>query len=147
MTEQPRDWDRELAEIDKVIASGPAVPPGRPAPSAGGAPAVRSAPPAPARGASFATWLRVLLVLALAVAMPFWPYFRGCGLSLMLYLGAAGFVVIAGLWGAVSSWHRRLGRAHALSLLTVLWGLGLVAAEVLPRVGYARTAAQWTCGP
>jgi hypothetical protein len=144
----PRDWDRELAKIDKAIERMPDAPK---APAGGAAPApARAALPAPAaapvsRRASLTTWLRVFLVLALAAAMPFWPYDRGCGLGLVLYLAAAAFVVLAGLWGALSSWARRLGLAHLLSLLTVLWGLGLVAAEVLPRTGYAARAATWAC--
>ena len=48
MNEKPRDWDRELAEIDKVIARSPdapapgrpAIPAGRPVPVPGSAPAI-----------------------------------------------------------------------------------------------------------
>jgi hypothetical protein len=92
-----------------------------------------------------ATWLRVLLVLAFAVAVPFWPYPRACGINLVLYMGVITLLVVAGLWGAANSWSRRLGTAHVLSLLTVVWGLALLAAEVLPRVGYAAQSAQWMC--
>jgi hypothetical protein len=123
-----------------------------PAPAAAkGAPAAPAAPAgrAPAlvarAGHPGTTWLRVILVLALAVAMPFWPYAHHCGINLLLYLGAASFLVLAGLWGAVRSWHTRVGLAHVLSLLSLLWGLGLVANEVLPRVGYAATALTWNC--
>jgi hypothetical protein len=145
---EPRDWDRELAAIDKVIQKTPAVP--GPA-NAGAAPArnaPRPAPPAPpvvSKGAAFSTWLRVLLVLALAAAVPFWPYPHGCGVNLFIYLAVAGLLVIAGIWGAISSWRRYLARAHTISILVILWGLALVASEVLPRVGYAAQRAQWTC--
>jgi hypothetical protein len=66
-------------------------------------------------------------------------------LNLFLYMGVIALLVVAGLWGAANSWGRRLGSAHVLSLLTVVWGLALLAAEVLPRIGYAAHHAQWMC--
>jgi len=98
----------------------------------------------PRKGA-MSTWLRVALVLAFAVAVPFWPYPRECGINLILYMSVISLLVIAGAWGAASSWGRRLGNAHVLSLLTVVWGLALIAAEVLPRIGYAAHQARWMC--
>ena len=148
MSEQPRDWDKELAKIDRAMArlpdpAAPAVP-GRPAqPAPGGAgPAPQHAGPR----ATTTTWLRVLLVLTLAVAMPLWPYPKGCGFGLFIYLAASSVVVLAGVWAAVSTWHRRRPVGHILAILVLLWGLGLVAAELLPRVGYAKAAIRWTCG-
>jgi hypothetical protein len=146
----PRDWDKELAQIDKLIASGagPQTPPT--APSGPAAPAARERAPAPAaagprpRSVVF-TWLRLLLGLAVGVAITQWPYARGCGLLLFGYLGAVGGVIVAGLWSTVSSWRTRSGLAHALSLGLVCWGAILGAREVLPRVGYARTSANWFC--
>lgn len=141
MSDQPRDWDRELAEIDKVMARPPtsAQPPatttgrGTPAPAAG-------------RMATLTTWLRVILGLVLAIGITQWPYANACGLNLVVYLGAISTVIVAGMWSAVSSWSRRLGLAHLLSLGVLLWGLVLAAREVLPRVGYARTVRTWSCG-
>ena len=148
MSEQPRDWDKELAAIDKVIAKQP-VGSAAPAPAT----ARRSTPaatPAPGGGgggklATFTTWLRVLLGLALAVGITQWPYANACGFNLAVYLGAIATVVVAGLWSSITSWQRRLGLAHFLSLAVLLWGLVLAAREVLPRVGYARVARTWTC--
>jgi hypothetical protein len=148
----PRDWDKEMAEIDKVIAKAPA-PTQVPAKAGGGqAPAPRqSGGPAPvppaSRKAAFGTWLKVLLGAVLGAAMTQWPYANACGVGLFLYLGAAGVVVVAGLWGALSSWNRRLGLAHVLSLLVTLWGLTLVTAVALPRLGYVqvRPPATWFC--
>lgn len=146
MSDQPRDWDKELADIDKVIARMPsqgaspagsapaALPAGRPAPMPGGG-----------KLAVFTTWLRVALGVALAVGITQWPYASACGLNLIVYLGAIGVVIVAGLWSAVSSWRRRLGLAHTLSLLVLLWGLLLAAREVLPRAGYARQVRTWSC--
>jgi hypothetical protein len=66
-------------------------------------------------------------------------------MPLFLYTGAAGVVALAGLWSSVSSWRRRMGLAHTISLLVTLWGLILAAAVVLPRIGYAKAAATWFC--
>jgi hypothetical protein len=144
MSDQPRDWDKELAEIDKVIAKAPAGGAGAPAGAVS-----RGAIPAPAGGAgplaTFTTWLRVLLGLFLAVGMTQWPYPNACGLNLAVYLGAISTVMVAGLWSSVSSWRRRLGLAHTLSVLVFLWGAILAARELLPRVGYAKQARTWSC--
>jgi hypothetical protein len=137
VTNQPRDWDREMAEIDKAIARTPGqapVAPGTQAPLAPGS-----------RVAALATWFRVILGLLLAVGMTQWPYANACGLNLAVYLCAILAVIVAGLWSAVSSWHRRLGLAHVLSLAVLLWGLLLAARELLPRTGYAREVRTWTC--
>jgi hypothetical protein len=148
MSDQPRDWDKELADIDKVIAKLPSQA-GAPAPAGGGGGAVpgggRSAPAAGGKLAVLSTWFRVVLGLALAIGITQWPYQAACGLNLGMYLGAIGVVIIAGLWSSISSWRRRLGFAHLLSLLVLLWGLVLAAREVLPRVGYARLPRVWSC--
>lgn len=141
-----RDWDKELADIDKVIAKGGA------APMSGNAPVARSSPGggglAAGGGGRFAvatTWFRVVLGLLLAVGITQWPYANACGLNLAMYLGAIATVIVAGLWSSVSSWNRRLGFAHFLSLGVLLWGLVLAAREVLPRTGYARELRTWSC--
>ena len=146
MSPADRDWDKELADIDKVIARAPA-PSGAPVPvpvSQGkGTPALSA--PARTRKAALGTWFQVLLGGVLAIGMTQWPYSHGCGIKLFLYLGAAGVVVVAGLWGALSSWRRRMGLAHTLALLVTLSGFVLVAWEVLPRVGYAKAESTWMC--
>ena len=142
MTGPTRDWDKELADIDKIIASSPAGPPGSKVP----APTPRAGPPAPApRREALGGWSRVLLGAAAAVGAAFWPYAHACGLGLWLYLGVSVTVVVAGVWGMLASWRRRLGLAHVVALLVTLWGIGLVAAELLPRFGYAKDAATWSC--
>jgi hypothetical protein len=150
MSDQPRDWDKELADIDKVIAKMPAQ---SQAPAkSGGAPGPapvshQIAAPSGGKLAFFTTWLRVGLGLALAVGITQWPYASACGLNLIVYLGAIGVVIIAGLWSSISSWRRRMGLAHTLSLLVLLWGLILGAREILPRSGYARHVRTWSCTP
>jgi len=141
--DKPRDWDKELAEVDRLIAAGAGAPP-TPAPTRSGAPAPD--PGSPGRPA-LATWLRLALGVGLGVAMTQWPYVHGCGVALFGYLAAAGTVCVAGAWTMVSSWRSRSARAHVLSLGLVFWGVALVAREVLPRIGYARQAATWWCGP
>jgi hypothetical protein len=74
-----------------------------------------------------------------------WPYAHGCGLGLYLYLGAVLAVTVAGGWASVWSWKHRMAVGHVLSLGVVLWGLVLAAAQILPRIGYAATAASWRC--
>ena len=140
MSDQPRDWDKELAAIDKAMARAPAPAAGAPVATKG--PALPAAVP---KRAALATWLRVLLGLVLAGAMTQWPYAHECGLELLVYLGAALTVIVAGVWSGISSWYRRLGWAHTLSLLVVLWGIFLASREILPRVGYAKHLAYWVC--
>jgi hypothetical protein len=151
--EKERDWDREMAEVDKLLAKLPAADP-----SLG-----RGAAPSPARqgpaGAGLAgtaaghttaadhlgTWIKVGLGLLVGIGMIFWPYSHACGFRLWFYLGAAGTVVVAGVWSSISSWRSRLGLAHTLSQGLIIWGLVLAAGEVLPRIGYAKDAATWLC--
>ena len=83
-------------------------------------------------------WGRAMLVIALAAAINFWPYFRGCGVGLFAFVGAEGVVVLSGLWLVVWTWYGRMHRTHILAVLMVLWGIGLIAVETLPRIGYAK---------
>jgi hypothetical protein len=146
MSEQPRNWDKEMADIDKLLANPSAQPPAKSGAASG--PAARgSAHPAAAGGrmTAFTTWLRVLLGVGLAVGITQWPYPTACGFNLAVYLGAIATVVVAGIWSSITSWQRRLGLAHTLSMFVLLWGLVLSAREVLPRVGYARHPRVWSC--
>lgn len=157
-----RDWDKELAKIDKQLASisdeelmqanaPPAVAPpakGRAAAAPGKAPAVTAAP-TPRR---WTVYLRLGLALAMSVAIGFWPhdtYSIACGVNLFLYLGASAAIAGAGIWSAIWSWRHRAGAAHVLSLGVMMWGLVVGASEVLPRVGYAVTQGDtppaWFC--
>lgn len=148
--EQPRDWDKELAAIDRIIAKAPAAPPRAASPEGRAA----AGPPPPGRAPAvavvsrrerLATWARVLLGAVLAAGVTQWPYANACGVALFLYLGVTGVVTVAGLWGAVSSWRHRMGRAHIVSLLVALSGGVLAAGAILPRIGYAVPAASWWC--
>jgi hypothetical protein len=158
-----RDWDAEMAKIDRQIeATANVVPRGLPAPaSAGalpagierrsasrtGAPEAISAHGSPS-GRALAV-ARVVLSVALGVGVLFWPYADRCGLGLAAYLGAVGVVIAGGIWSAIWTWRHRTPKSHVLALALVLWGLGLAAAQVLPRLGYAKPDAThpalWSC--
>jgi len=147
VTEPPRDWDKELAKIDKVMARQPAEPPaaaGPARPPAGGT-ARPAAAPFTSRRAIARTWFLAGLGVALAVALPLWPYPKACGMQLAFYLGAVGLALLVGLWSALTSWRARRGVAHFLSLLTVAWAAVLLAGAVLPRIGYAKLEQTWIC--
>ncbi|HEX5005156.1 MAG TPA: hypothetical protein VFV65_07555 [Gemmatimonadales bacterium] len=145
MSNQPRDWDKELAAIDKVMAKGGAAPAS--APVARGAAPVAALPGGGAltRRAALTTWVRAALGILVAAAVLQWPYAHRCGLGLMLYLGSAGMVVVAGAWTMLVSWRRRQGWAHLAGLTVFLGGLALVGAILLPRLGYTVTALPWLC--
>ena len=93
---------------------------------------------------------RLVLVVALGVALDFWPYPRECGPGLFAFMGSAGVIVVGGLWAAVATWRGRLPGTHALAIVAMLWGMVLLAAETLPRVGYAKVDPDrppvWWCG-
>ena len=143
MTEPPRNWDKELEDIDRVIETtpSPAATPAR-LPAPGSPPAATGSV---AKGSVAMTWFWVVLALLLAVALPLWPYGKECGLQFFFYLGAATLALLAGAAGAVSSWAARRGLAHVLSLAVVVWAGAMGAREVLPRVGYAAQTKTWLC--
>ncbi len=141
MTEQPRDWDRELADIDRAMGKqGNAPVPAAPGAARAPTPAVP-----PRRHLIALTWFWVLLAVALAAALLVWPYQHACGLQLIFFLGAAGVTAVIAILAAVASWSHHRGLAHVIALLVLLWAGFIAVREVLPRVGYARTSLTWMC--
>ena len=161
-----RDWDKEMAKIDKQLASisdealvgkpvaqtGPA---GK-APAAKALPAGRAPVAALPSGGTveretrgWAVYLRLLLSVAAGVALVIWPYDTRCGTGLFGYLGATAIVTASGIWSAVWTWRHRAPRAHTISLLLILWGMVLGTIQVLPRIGYGKPDPQhpatWAC--
>lgn len=144
------DWDKEMARIDKQLASisdeelarasvTPPVKAGTAAPPK--AAPVRAQPPATSATRGWTVYLRVLIALGLAVGILFWPhsvYPIRCGINLFVYLGGTALISLAGMWSGIWTWRHRAGAAHVASLLVVAWGIGLAAAQILPRTGYAR---------
>lgn len=150
VADRARDWDRELAKIDRLIAEQNAAPApvrARDAPPRDAA-TTAAGPKAPSDArARIGAWARVGLGLVLGAAMTQWPYGRDCGVPLFLYLAGVVVVCVAGVWSAVASWRRRLPIAHAVAIAVMVWGLALAAAAVLPRLGYAGGSASWLCSP
>ena len=164
-----RDWDKELAKIDKQLASiSDDALVGKPAAQAGSAPAAKAPagkPAAPTRAPVAAlpageprvdretrgwqVYLRLLLSVAAGIALLIWPYDTRCGTGLFGYLGATAIVTASGIWSGVWTWRHRAPRAHTLSLLLILWGMVLGSIQVLPRIGYGRPDPQhpatWAC--
>ena len=101
------------------------------------------------REAVFGAASRVVLVLSLSLAIAAWPYDRACGAGLLGYLAASGAIVAGGLWAVVGSWRSHSPKLHAVALLAVAWGVVLIGAQVLPRVGYAKldpgARLAWRC--
>ena len=154
-----RNWEKEMAKIDKQLASvsdeqlladrkalaaGAAAGP----PAKGGAPAAPTRSDSPA-GRAWVAWVKVTVAVAAAAGLMFWPWPARCGLPLVGFTAATGGVTLLGLWSAFGTWRHRLGLAHFASLLVMLWGAVLGAREILPRVGYAvpslERPGQWTC--
>jgi len=136
MTEQPRDWDKELAHIDRTIA--------KQSPPSGSAP-VAVPTPVPQRRFVALTWLWTLVATILAIALVLWPYDKSCGIRLIFFLGAALLAIMLGVLGAFNSWAHRQGLAMLVSLLVIVWAGIMAAREILPRAGYAKQALEWTC--
>jgi hypothetical protein len=143
-----KDWEKELAKIDKQLESisDEALLPSKSAPT----PVARAEVVATQQSTStLGVMLRLLLAVALGVAMVFWPYSARCGTGLFAYLGAVAVLVAAGVWTSVWTWKHRSAKAHVLSLLLIAWGGVLGATEVLPRIGYAKPTAdhpaEWLC--
>lgn len=142
------NWDKELAKIDKQLESmaDETLLPS----SAAKTPEERAGvKDKQARTKTLGVLARLTLSVALGVAMLLWPYDARCGLGLAFYLLAVVVVAGSGVWSAIWSWRHQSPRAHILSLLLVLWGLTLGAAEILPRTGYARPnpsrPTTWLC--
>jgi hypothetical protein len=97
----------------------------------------------------FGAGSRVVLALSLSLAINAWPYDRACGAGLAAYLAASAFVIAGGFWASVGTWRGRAPKLHAAALLVVAWGIVLVTAQALPRVGYAKVdpgnGPAWRC--
>jgi len=153
-----RDWDKQMAEIDRLMAkSGPpaASPPSGAPANAQATPAtprreapsmVASAGPmAMTRGGLLGLWALALMGPLGAASLAIWPYAKGCGTMLAVYLVGVAAVAGAGIWTMRAGWVARRGLPHLLGLATLLAALGLAALEILPRVGYAAIALAWGC--
>jgi hypothetical protein len=164
-----RDWEKELAAIDRQLASvsdealagkqTPVAPapvpaaPGRPVAAPGRLQPAAATVVAPTTRRRWQTTvgllLRVLVGVAAVVAVVLWPYPSGCGLALAEYLAVVALIGLMGLWTSVASWRHRAPLAHVLGLALLTTSGVFAAREVLPRVGYAMPTiehpATWVC--
>lgn len=164
-----RDWEKELAEIDRRIAEGPAPDaPGQVVPDARavqtrGAAGAPTRPPAPGPMAGAApavagrrNWaataglvLRLAVTTLLLAGVIVWPYETRCGPWLAGYLATIGVTGLGALWTSAAAWRHRAAAVHVLSLAIFLAAGVYGAMEVLPRVGYAMPdpihPAMWAC--
>ncbi|MEO8479713.1 MAG: hypothetical protein ABI542_08775 [Gemmatimonadota bacterium] len=153
-----RDWDREMAKIDRLIgkdAPAPAAssPPSRLPSGSNAATAPRAserkpgAPVAhgPVAGSGFRVWLTTLLGPLGVTGLMMWPYGTTCGTWLWVYLVGVLAVFGAALMTMRAAWQHRRSVAMAVGVLTLIAALGLAAMIVLPRIGYAAVSLTWTC--
>ena len=144
------DWGAEVRKLEREFVGLP------PEPTAGALKARQNAERRAqehrdAVKARIGATARLVLVASLAGALYFWPYARECGSGLFAYMAAEALIGSGALWVVAFTWRHRLARAHAVAFLMLLGALALLAAEVLPRVGYARAdpthLRQWWCVP
>ncbi|MBC8088005.1 MAG: hypothetical protein H7Z40_12125 [Phycisphaerae bacterium] len=163
-----RNWEQELAKIDKQMASvsdeellaqsaqqaAPQRAPlatnaAKPAPPAAKAAGQTLTPNVVPSGRSWIAWAQLTVAIAAGVGLWFWPWTTRCGLNAIAFTAATGGVTLLGLWSAVGSWRHRRSYAHVLSFAVMIWGLVLGAREILPRMGYAIPTydrpAGWGC--
>ena len=161
MPKDPQQADKSLhSVVDKLLKQLPGADPtlrGDPSPSMGITTGPRPRPgqvvggvrPAGARGPTpgqiAGLWGMMLLGVAVGVGMLAWPYAHACGFPLFAYLGAVTAVLLLGGWTAVTAWRYRVAAVHAIALVITFWGIVLAAEQLLPRIGYARTSATWSC--
>lgn len=145
------DWDAQLKKIERQFDGIP-TPPTQSELRAQREQERREQLRRQKRDEMFGAASRVVLVLSLGLAINGWPYARACGTGLGTYMVAAGAIVAGGIWAMVGTWSHRAPKLHALALLAFAWGVALIMAQVLPRVGYAQTNPRnrpaWRCrGP
>jgi hypothetical protein len=96
------------------------------------------------------TWGRVLLIAVLAGATTFWwPYPHACGAGFLGYLAAGVLLIVGSVWAMAATWQMRIASAHVLAAMFLLWGLGFVSIEVVPRTSLAASIGMrqsaWRC--
>ena len=86
------------------------------------------------------------MVVVLAAALTQWPYPRSCGMPLYGYLAVVLLVSALAVRATVISWTDHRAVAHWFAIAMLLGGIVFAAEAVLPRVGYAKNAASFSCG-
>lgn len=141
------DWKAELRKIEREYDGLPpepptaedrSVPPEPPAAQHKGQklPNIRAREEAERKVTLLAASARLVLVGVLLGALWWWPYANSCGFGLAAFLIAKAMIVVGGVWGAVFAWRNRLATSHTIAVAFAVVGLALIAAELLPRLGY-----------
>lgn len=145
MAQSQQDDARLSREVDNLLGQLKSKPFSGP----GGASSSPKIVASPNLGGGFARdyypWRKVLLVASLGIGLVFWPYANGCGFGLISYLAALGVLFLTAAWALQAAWREHTAWAYGLGLAVVVWGTALSLGLVLPRVGYARHAAYWSC--
>ena len=97
-------------------------------------------------GSKAQSWAIVTYVVLLS-GLLLWLFGRPAphiGASSLIY-GLVAYLMVSGIWAALSTWQKRIGLAHTIALLVVTWGALLSADRILPRIGYAEQHATWRC--
>jgi len=152
--DKARDWDKELAEVDRLLAKLPHADPtlgrGHPQTHKPGSPVPTHGPQGHIAGGAASTpsatavWIRVALATLVGLAMTQWPYSHACGINLFFYMIGAGAVVAGSIWSLFGTWRRRMALTHGLSIGLLVWGMTLLTSQVFQRVGPGTTAV-WFC--
>ena len=93
----------------------------------------------------FAVWGRLVLALIIGGAIVRWPYARDCGWLLVGYGAVVALVFGSTVWASIFAWRAHLVLPHLVTQVLLVWSLVLMGEVVLPRVGYARASAGWSC--
>jgi len=141
------DWKAELRKIEREYDGLPpepptaeirVVPPETPAAQNRGQklPNIRAREQTERNVVLLAASARLVLVGLLLGALWWWPYANSCGFGLAAFLSAKAMIVVGGVWGAVFAWRNRLAASHTIAVAFTVVGIALIAAELLPRLGY-----------
>jgi hypothetical protein len=141
------NWDVELKKIERDFSGLPA------APTTAQRQAKQSADrrvqqQRDAATAKFGATARLVLVAGLFGALFLWPYQRDCGVGLFGYMAVQVVMAAGALSIAVYTWQHRIARVHVAAFTIFIVAIGLITAQVLPRVGYVKAgtpAQQWWC--
>ena len=131
---------KQLPHADPDLKGDPTIPPAARRQQQATRQIMKSPPPGWQR-----SWGWVAMAMILCVGLTQWPYPRSCGFPLYGYLSVVVLLPALAVRAVVISWTDRRAIAHGFAFLMAFGGAVFVAEAVLPRVGYARSAASWSC--
>lgn len=93
-------------------------------------------------------WARLVLVVALAVSLFWWPYGHECGFPLASFLLSNAMVIVGGAAIAVRTWNDRMVWPFAASMLFAVVAWTVIALHAFSRFGYpslGEAHPRWSC--